>query len=217
MQVQCADEEDGEFPLDVAEGISISSEGTLPPGLVTPGGPFSALIPSMVPQEILQKLNEGKESEDPNEQPEYRFDEFGFKVEEEDGPEPTSNKLLSTPFLEDPQQRLMWIAYLEFTHNTEVGDLTWDKVQSRLLRTEKLGKMVRSGIPHSLRQQIWMRLSGALEKKFNSDVSYKEIVLASSNDHLMVSRQIEKDLLRTLPSNACFSLPQGTGVARFVV
>lgn len=169
----------------------------------------------------------------------FRFDEFGFRVEEEDGPEPVSNKLLSTPFIEDPQQRykvlvlmysnpfcfvisdtpfsfrLMWIAYLEFTHNTEVGDLTWDKVQPRLLRTEKLCNMVRAGIPHSLRPQIWMRLSGALEKKMNSDVSYKEIVRASSNDHLMVSRQIEKDLLRTLPANVCFSLPQGTGIARY--
>jgi len=105
---------------------------------------------------------------------------------------------------------------LEFTHNTEVGDLTWDKVQPRLLRTEKLCNMVKSGIPHSLRPQIWMRLSGALEKKLNSDVSYKEIVRASSNDHLMVSRQIEKDLLRTLPSNVCFSIPQGTGIARYI-
>ena len=110
--------------------------------------------------------------------------------------------------------RLMWIAYLEFTHNSEAGDLTWDKVQPKLLRTDKLCNMVRSGIPHSLRPQIWMRLSGALEKKTNSDVSYKEIVRASSNDHLMVSRQIEKDLLRTLPSNACFSIAQGTGIAR---
>jgi hypothetical protein len=42
----------------------------------------------------------------------YRFDEFGFRVEEEDGPEPVSNKLLSTPFIEDPQQRCMNIAIL---------------------------------------------------------------------------------------------------------
>ncbi len=35
----------------------------------------------------------------------FRFDEFGFRVEEEDGPEPVSNKLLSTSFIEDPQQR----------------------------------------------------------------------------------------------------------------
>jgi len=35
----------------------------------------------------------------------FRFDEFGFKVEEEDGPEQVSNKFLSAPFVEDPQQR----------------------------------------------------------------------------------------------------------------
>lgn len=45
-----------------------------------------------------------------------------------DGPEENSSKLLSMPFVEDPQQRLKWTAYLEFTHNDEVGDLTWDKV-----------------------------------------------------------------------------------------
>ena len=45
-----------------------------------------------------------------------------------DGPEENSSKLLSIPFVEDPQQRLKWTAYLEFTHNDEVGDLTWDKV-----------------------------------------------------------------------------------------
>jgi len=45
-----------------------------------------------------------------------------------DGPEENSSKLLSTPFVEDPQQRLKWTAYLEFTHNDEVGDLTWAKV-----------------------------------------------------------------------------------------
>lgn len=50
-------------------------------------------------------------------QPEFRYDEFGFKVEVEDGPEENSSKILSIPFIEDPQHRLKWIAYLEFTHN----------------------------------------------------------------------------------------------------
>lgn len=67
-----------------------------------PGGSFSALTPSMWPQDILAKLNQ---PEDPNSQPEYRFDEFGFRVEEEDGPEQSSKKLLGVPFVEDPQHR----------------------------------------------------------------------------------------------------------------
>lgn len=45
-----------------------------------------------------------------------------------DGPEENSSKLLSTVFVEEPQHRLKWTAYLEFSHNHEVGDLTWDKV-----------------------------------------------------------------------------------------
>lgn len=56
----------------MSEGITISGDGQIPPGLINPGGPFSALIPSMVPQEILVKLNSTKDTEDPNEQPEFR-------------------------------------------------------------------------------------------------------------------------------------------------
>ena len=71
-QVACAEDEDGEFHHDVSEGISISTEGNLPAGLITLGGPFSALIPSMIPQEIILKLAEEESNRDPNEQPEYR-------------------------------------------------------------------------------------------------------------------------------------------------
>lgn len=52
--------------------------------------------------------------------------------------------------------------------------------------------MVRQGIPHSLRPQLWMRLSGSMKKKLSCDMSYKDVVKASSNDHIMTSKQIEK-------------------------
>ena len=45
--------------------------------------------------------------------------------------------------------------------------------------------MVREGIPHSLRPYVWMRLTGALQKKAASEMSYKQIVKASTNDHLV--------------------------------
>ncbi|KAL3289699.1 hypothetical protein HHI36_023099 [Cryptolaemus montrouzieri] len=177
----------------------------------SPGGPFSALIPSMWPQDLLAKP---VVPDDPNSQPEYRFDEFGFRVDEEDGPEQNSNKLLGIPFVEDPQHRLQWVAHLEFSHNKEVSELTWDKVEVRLPRTDKLCSMIKSGIPHSLRPQLWVRISGALEKKQQSELSYKEIVKLSSNDSLMTSKQIEKDLLHVMPTNACFSHINSTGVPR---
>jgi hypothetical protein len=74
--------------------------------------------------------------------------------------------------------------------------------------------MVQSGIPHSLRPQMWMRMSGALEKKQQSELCYKDIVKMSSNDSLMTSKQIEKDLLHTMPTNACFSHINSTGIPR---
>jgi hypothetical protein len=37
-----------------------------------------------------------------------------------------------------------------------------------------------------------MRMSGGYEKKVKSDLTYKDVVKASSNDHLMTSKQIEK-------------------------
>lgn len=81
-------------------------------------------------------------------------------MDEEDGPEQNSNKLLGIPFVEDAQHRLQWVAHLEFSHNKELTDLTWDKVAVRLPRTDRLRTMVQAGIPHSLRPQMWMRLSG---------------------------------------------------------
>ncbi|XP_066590271.1 small G protein signaling modulator 3 homolog [Prorops nasuta] len=176
-----------------------------------PGGPFSALTPSMWPQDILARLSQ---PDDPNSQPDYRFDEFGFRVEEEDGPEQSSKKLLGIPFVEDPQHRLQWLALLEFSHNNEESEISWQSINKRLPRTEKLREMVKRGISHSLRPQIWMRMSGALEKKTTSEIVYNEIVKQSSNDALMSNKQIEKDLLRTMPANACFSQLHSTGIPR---
>ncbi|XP_059611663.1 small G protein signaling modulator 3 homolog [Phlebotomus argentipes] len=197
-----ASEDDSEL-AEIAESLHLVRP--------SPGGPFSALTPSMWPQDILTKLGQPESDSD---QPDYRFDEFGFRVEEEDGPEQSSNKLLSIPFVEDDKHRLQWIAHLEFSHHKEATELTWDTVDVVLPRTEKLRNMVRAGIPHSLRPQMWMRLSGALQKKLKTETTYREIVKASSNDALMTSKQIEKDILRIMPTNVCFSSPSGTGIPR---
>jgi hypothetical protein len=215
VRAETLTEEDDEIPLGDIEGISITASPELMSSsdfIPSPGGPFSALTPSMWPQDILHRLS--NPPEDASGQLDYRYDEFGFKVEEEDGPEENSSKLLSTPFVEDAQQRLKWTAYLEFTHNEKVGDLTWDKIETRLPHSEKLRQLIRQGIPHSIRPQIWLRACGALEKKLKADTTYKVIVKTSSNDHLMTSKQIEKDLLRTMPSNACFCNISSTGIPR---
>ncbi|XP_014255014.1 small G protein signaling modulator 3 homolog [Cimex lectularius] len=180
----------------------------------TPEGPFSALTPSMRPQEILAQIRKAQENtDDSNLESEYRFDEFGFRIEDEKT-EKNSNEVVSAPLAEDAKERLKWLAHLEFSHNNDSKDLSWERVELRLPKTDKLREMVREGIPHSLRPQLWMRFSGGLAKKMNSDVSYRDIVKESSNEDLASSKQIEKDLLRTLPGNACFSSLTSTGIPR---
>lgn len=51
-------------------------------------------------------------------------------------------------------------------------------------------------------------------KKQSHNITYKEIVRSSNNDTLVSSKQIEKDLLRTMPSHICFNNFQSTGIPR---
>lgn len=166
----------------------------------------------MWPQDILFKLGQPEEDVDEDSQLDYRFDEFGFRVEGEN-----SKKILDISFSEEPEHRHQWLTVLEFNHNQELTEPPQSQVNiehHRLPRTEKLREMVRRGVPHSLRPRIWMKMSGALQKRALSEMTYKDIIKASSSDALMTSKQIEKDLLRTMPGNACFSNLHSTGIPR---
>jgi len=142
------------------------------------------------------------EGSGPNAQPLYTWDEFGFRVEEEDGPEDCSSKLLSIPFVESPRRRVQWAVELQLGN--------WENLKL----DGRLDKLVGEGVPHSLRPILWPRLLNTEAKK--TGFSYKDIVSASRVDSSVgqCSRQIEKDLLRTLPTNFCFARPQSTGVER---
>ena len=76
--------------------------------------------------------------------------------------------------------------------------------------------MKAGGIPHSLRPQLWLRLSGALEKKSNpANLPYWNVVKESTgNEYFSSAKLIEKDLTRILPTNGCFSKMDSPGIAR---
>lgn len=65
MAISEDDLEDDLFVEKFAEGFNMSDMLT-----PSPGGPFSALTPSMWPQDIMAKLS--VVPDDPNSQPEYR-------------------------------------------------------------------------------------------------------------------------------------------------
>lgn len=78
-----------------------------------------------------------------------------------EGSEPGCSQMAGAPLVEDPPQRLRWQAHLEFTHNHDVGDLTWDKIAVSLPRSEKLRSLVLAGIPHGMRPQVrWPQRQG---------------------------------------------------------
>lgn len=59
-----------------------------------------------------------------------------------------------------------------------------------------------------------MRFSGALNKKLNSKFKYGDLIKKSENEQVHATKQIEKDLLRTLPTNACFCSASSVGIPR---
>ncbi len=94
-----------------------------------------------------------------------------------------------------------------------------------------------AGIPHSLRPQLyiikliqtnyivfknfpskfrWCRLSGAFEKKCSpsSLPYYKAVRESTRNEYFSFAKHIEKDLLRILPGNGCFSKADSPGIPR---
>ncbi|XP_048575778.1 small G protein signaling modulator 3 homolog isoform X3 [Nematostella vectensis] len=212
-----SEDEDDEYEDNLAwddSAIPVAGGSTPVNGSFYPaiGGPFSALTPSMWPQDILSRI---QQTEDSGHRPEGQYDEFGFIMDGEDleheYKDPDPGNFVTN---EDDSLRLKWTAYLEFTQNQDVGDMTWDKVSPSFPHSDKLRELVCSGIPHSMRAPIWMRISGALQKKINAEFTYKQVVRASSDENSPASKQIEKDLLRTMPNNACFSTPTSTGLLR---
>ncbi|KAK2557092.1 Small G protein signaling modulator 3 [Acropora cervicornis] len=120
--------------IHVASG-STPVNGSFVPAI---GGPFSALTPSLWPQDILSRIQQTEDADS----------EFEHK-------DPDPGNFVTS---EDEGVRLKWTAFLEFTQN----------------------------------QDIWMRISGALQKKISSDFTYKQIVRASADENAFTAKQIEK-------------------------
>lgn len=121
-----------------------------------------------------------------------------------DSAEPLS-KLLGISF-EEPQQRLKWQAHLEFTHNHDVGDLTWDKIEVTLPHSDKLRSLVLAGIPHSMRPQVRLlrkenlpiRISDYIQHFFNNFSSVMDETVGCSTEkekfRNVLPRNCEKQL-----------------------
>lgn len=86
-----------------------------------------------------------------------------------------------------------------------------------LVRSPELKALIRSGVPHEHRSRVWQWCVSFHVKKFRDNLApdYYETLLNVARDKPNpASKQIELDLLRTLPNNKHYSSPSAGGIQK---
>ncbi|XP_046398437.1 TBC1 domain family member 9B [Ischnura elegans] len=87
-----------------------------------------------------------------------------------------------------------------------------------MYRTTEMANLVLRGIPHSLRQSLWMLFSGAEnDRAANVGVSYRQLVNESLDLSCTANEEIERDLHRSLPEHPAFQSSAGIDPLRRVL
>jgi hypothetical protein len=174
------------------------------------GEPFSALINSLIPSPQLL-LNDTDEQ--------TIYDEYGFRIDINEN----EQQYEIVPIIENEQIKLKWLTHLDSTYKIDVvhfpiseQEFVHKIIPKQFRQDSKIPLLLQQscGIPLSFRAQIWMCLSGSLRKKYQAKMSYADMLKQCNNDAQLYSKQIEKDLLRTLPTNACFMSMNASGISR---
>ncbi|KAH0452125.1 hypothetical protein IEQ34_019424 [Dendrobium chrysotoxum] len=89
---------------------------------------------------------------------------------------------------------------------------------SVLTNTISLRKLIRKGIPPTLRPKVWLSVSGAAKKRSTVPKSYYEdLILATHGKVTPSTRQIDHDLPRTFPTHPWLETPEGQATLRHVL
>ncbi|XP_071736715.1 uncharacterized protein [Rutidosis leptorrhynchoides] len=89
---------------------------------------------------------------------------------------------------------------------------------SNLVNGLTLKKLIRKGIPPSLRPKVWFSLSGAAKKKSTVPDSYYDDLIAAVEDKVTpATKQIDHDLPRTFPGHPWLDTPEGHAAVRRVL
>ncbi|XP_045068719.1 TBC1 domain family member 2B [Coregonus clupeaformis] len=145
--------------------------------------------------------------------PVSEYDVFGFKTvpEEDDEEEKLIAKVraldLRSLSLTDPEVSVgvKWENYLSSTMNRD------------MVRCPELKALMRSGVPHVHRSKVWRWCVSYHTRKFRDSMApnYYETLLGVARDKANpASKQIELDLLRTLPNNKHYSSPSAEGIQK---
>lgn len=200
----------GSTPQSNGKDTTTSNGHHKVPSSLRVGEPFSALINSLIPapQLLLHDTDE-----------QTIYDEYGFRIDINENEQHYD----VVPIVENEQAKLKWLTHLDSTYKLDVVHLPLQeqelvqKIDPKQLRQDaKIPVLLHQslGIPSSIRAQIWMCLSGSAHKKQQAKISYMSMLKQCNNDSQLYAKQIEKDLLRTLPTNACFMNMNASGISR---
>ncbi|XP_072727305.1 TBC1 domain family member 2B [Ciconia boyciana] len=173
-------------------------------------------------REVITQLLEDALKAETSEQPEQAFfkphlvseyDIYGFQTVPEDDDE---EKLVA-------KSRALDLKSLSLSENREISTgVKWENylastMNREMMRCVELKNLIRSGIPHEHRSKMWKWCVNLHVKKFKDSTvpGYFQTLLQSALEKQNpASKQIELDLLRTLPNNKHYSSPTSEGIQK---
>ncbi|KAL8197000.1 UNVERIFIED_CONTAM: TBC1 domain member 2B [Gekko kuhli] len=141
------------------------------------------------------------------------YDIYGFRTVPEDDEEERlvakvralDLKSLSLTESQETSLGVKWENYLASTVNREMA------------RCVELKNLIRSGIPHAHRSKMWKWCVSLHAKKFKDSTEpgyFQNLLQNALKKQNPASKQIELDLLRTLPNNKHYASPTSEGIQK---
>ncbi|KAJ8417276.1 hypothetical protein AAFF_G00285030 [Aldrovandia affinis] len=138
------------------------------------------------------------------------YDVYGFKTVPEDDEE---ERLVA-------KVRALDLKSLSLTEQEVSVGVKWENylagtVTREMARSPELKALVRSGVPHDHRSKVWRWCVAFHVGKFREGVApgyYEGLLALAREKQNPASKQIELDLLRTLPNNKHYSSPESQGI-----
>ncbi|KAJ8333646.1 hypothetical protein SKAU_G00409650 [Synaphobranchus kaupii] len=157
---------------------------------------------------------DSKEEENPifKPHPVSEYDVYGFKTVPEDDEE---ERLVA-------KARALDLRSLSLTEQEVSVGVRWENylagtVTREMVRSPELKALMRSGVPHEHRSKVWRWCVVFHTRKFRESTTpgyYEGLLTKAREKQNPASKQIELDLMRTLPNNKHYSCPTSEGVQK---